>query len=100
MPGLWHAYCTWNSWSICGTGRAILDMTFGRELMDNAIVSRIRPISWKICVQGREEAEYVRVRLAAVKMTTTELERDRDLADPPVYSFVASYRHDSPLISE
>ena len=67
--------------------------------MDNAIVSRIRPISWKICVQGREEAEYVRVRLAAVKMNTTELERDRDLADPPVYSFVASYRHDSPLTS-
>ena len=67
--------------------------------MDKAIVNRIRPVSWKICIQGKEEAEYVRGRLAAVKLDTTECERDRDLVDPPVYSFVASYRHESPLTS-
>ena len=42
-------------WSICGTGRAILDMTFGRKLMDNAIVSRIRPISGRyVFKEGRK----------------------------------------------
>ena len=69
------------------------------RLVNKAIISRIRPISWKICIQGKEEAEYVRGRLAAVKLDTTECERERDLADPPVYSFVASYRHESPLTS-
>lgn len=67
--------------------------------MDKAIVNRIRPVSWKICIQGKEQAEYVRARLAAVKLDTTECERDRDLVDPPVYSFVVSYRNESPLTS-
>ncbi len=58
--------------------------------MDKATVNRIRPMSWKIFVQGKEEAEYVRNVLETVKLSSTECEQEPDLADPPVYSFIVS----------
>lgn len=67
--------------------------------MDKATVNRIRPMSWKIFVQGKEEAEYVRSVLGAVKLKSTECEQERDLADPPVYSFIVSPEVETPLTS-
>ncbi len=56
--------------------------------MNQAIVNRIRPMSWKICVQGKNQAEYVRSKLSELQMEATACEQERDLADPPVYSFI------------
>jgi hypothetical protein len=67
--------------------------------MQKAIVNRIRPASWKVCVQGKEEAEHVRGVLAAIKLESTECKQERDLTDPPVYSFVVSSQVDAPLTS-
>lgn len=67
--------------------------------MDKATVNRIRPMSWKIFVQGNEEAEYVRSVLAAMKLRSTECTQEPDLADPPVYSFIVSPEVQAPLTS-
>jgi hypothetical protein len=57
--------------------------------MSNVTICRIRPMSWKICVQGEGEAEYVRGVLTGAKLESTECRVEMDLAEPPVYSFVA-----------
>lgn len=67
--------------------------------MNKAIVSRIRPISWKICVQGEEQAEYVRSVLRQAKVASTDCRTEPDLTDPPVYSFIATPEMESPFTS-
>src|SRR5262245_20889468 len=67
--------------------------------MNKAIVNRIRPMSWKVCVQGKEEAEYVRSLLAATELDCSECDQEVDLVEPPVYSFIASPKIVSPLTS-
>ena len=68
--------------------------------MPEARIVRIRPISWKVSVQGKEEAEYVRGVLSGSRIGSTECEQEPDLTDPSVYSFVASTRLESPLTSQ
>ena len=68
--------------------------------MPEARIVRIRPISWKVSVQGKEEAEYVRGVLSGARIDTTECEQELDLKDPRVFSFVASARVESPLTSQ
>ena len=67
--------------------------------MHKSTVCRIRPVSWKICVQGKEEAEYVRGVLSGARIDSSECEEEHDLTDPLVYSFVASPKGESPLTS-
>jgi hypothetical protein len=68
--------------------------------MPETTIVRIRPVSWKISVQGKEEAEYVRGVLSGAHIETTECEQDLDLTDPRVFSFVASTQVDSPLTAQ
>jgi hypothetical protein len=68
--------------------------------MPEAKVVRIRPISWKVSVQGKEEAEYVRGVLSGARIDTSECEPARDLTEPRVFSFVASAQMESPLTSQ
>ena len=62
-----------------------------------AIVCKIRPISWKICVQGDKETEYVRQVLEASGAVRTPTAREPDLLDPPVFSFVMTPKAMTPL---
>lgn len=68
--------------------------------MREAKIVRIRPMSWKVSVQGREQAEYVREVLSGASIDSTNCEQEPDLADPRVYSFTASTRVESPLTSQ
>lgn len=68
--------------------------------MEQITISRIRPVSWKIFVQGQAEAEYVRRMLQGVQMATTALQEVPGLVDPPLYAFVVTPEAESPLTSE
>jgi hypothetical protein len=68
-------------------------MTEGR----NARITKIRPISWKICVLGREAAERVRQLLHENGVTTTQLAEEPGLSDPPLFSFIAALEVDAPM---
>lgn len=68
--------------------------------MDTARVVKIRPVSWKIYVQGAEQARHVRRVLNQVKIETTELQSEPSLIDPPVLSFMATAPEHSPFTQE
>ncbi len=62
-----------------------------------AVVNRIRPMSWKVFVQGREQAEYVRKVLEAMNLASSECAMEPSLSEPAVFSFVVSPSVESPL---
>jgi hypothetical protein len=66
-------------------------------IMTKATVCKIRPITWKICVQGCESAQYVRSVLERAGFQTTNSTREPDLLDPAVHAFVASPKGDTPM---
>jgi hypothetical protein len=69
--------------------------------MQQIMVSRIRPLSWKIYVQGEAEAEHLGSLLDQAGIDATHPERDpAALIEPPVYAFVASPRAEVPLTKE
>ncbi len=69
--------------------------------MQNVTVSRIRPISWKVFVQGESEAEYVGRMLEQAGVDVSRAEQDTTaLTEPPVYVLVASPKADVPLTQE
>jgi len=68
--------------------------------MSNVIINRIRPVSWKIYVQGKDGAQYVRGRLAEAQIESSEAIQERDLAEPPIYSFTATPKIDTPLTAQ
>ena len=68
--------------------------------MKTARVSKIRPVSWKIFVQGEAEAEYVRGLLFESRIHSTMPEREPGLSEPAVWSFIATAAGDSPLTTE
>ena len=63
-------------------------------------ISKIRPVSWRISVQGEDGTEYVRKLLAKMNFQTSEPTAEPGLTEPPVYSFVASSGEDAPLTPE
>jgi hypothetical protein len=65
--------------------------------IDKATVARIRPVSWKLCVQGEQQASYVRDVLSESRIECSDLQREPELQDPPVFSFVATPQPASPL---
>ncbi len=65
--------------------------------MKKAIVSKIRPVTWKICVQGEESAQYVRSVLEEAGCESTDVQQEIDLHDPGVYSFIATPKGNTPL---
>ena len=58
--------------------------------MDIARVIRIRPVSWRISVQGEQQAQHVRQVLQRMNVETSELEPEPTLTDPPVLAFLAT----------
>jgi hypothetical protein len=61
------------------------------------VVARIRPVSWKVCVQGHNAAEHVRRLLAESGCDCSKSLREPELQDIPIYSFSATPRTESPL---
>lgn len=65
--------------------------------MDKHRVVRIRPMSWKVYVQGRGAAEYLRERLREWSLGASEPEREPDLVEPSIYSFQVGFTQRTPL---
>ena len=63
-------------------------------------VCRIRPVSWKISVQGEEDAEYVRQILQAMGDGCSPSCPEPDLLEPPVFSFVMTSKGKTPLTAQ
>lgn len=68
--------------------------------MEQITISRIRPVSWKIFVQGEAEADYVRQMLQGLHMHTTAPKVVPSLVEPPLYAFIVTLDSDSPMTTE
>jgi hypothetical protein len=68
--------------------------------MPQSTVCKIRPVSWKICVQGEQAAQHVRSVLDRSGFDSTSLVREPDLHEPGTFSFIATPPKESPLNSE
>jgi hypothetical protein len=68
--------------------------------MTHSIVCKIRPVTWKICVQGEQSAQQVRSMLDRNGFDSTSLVQEPDLHDPGTFSFIATPPKESPLTSE
>jgi hypothetical protein len=67
---------------------------------DAAVVSRIRPVSWKVCVLGKAEADYVRGFLSGMRMDCSEIVEEPDLLDKATFCFVVTPSPETPLTAE
>jgi hypothetical protein len=65
-----------------------------------SIVCKIRPVTWKICVQGEQSAQHVRSMLDRNGFASTGLVREPDLHEPGTFSFIATPPQKSPLNAE
>ncbi len=63
-------------------------------------IPKIRPASWRVYVQGEQEAQFVRRVLGEAGIEVTEPEREPGLTDPPLYAVVATPQADVPLTQE
>lgn len=68
--------------------------------METIRICKIRPVCWKIYVQGKAEIEYVREQLRHLNIETTEPHAEPELIDPPLYSLCTHYDSDVPLTRE
>ena len=66
---------------------------------DKATVCRIRPISWKVFVQGKTGVEYVRDFLSSKHFACSEPAQEPELHDPPIFSIVVTLNPETPLIA-
>jgi hypothetical protein len=68
--------------------------------MSQSIVCKIRPVTWKICVQGEPSAQHVRDVLNRSGFDSTSVVREPDLHEPGTFSFIATPPKGSPLNAE
>jgi hypothetical protein len=67
---------------------------------NTALVSRVRPVSWKLYVQGKPAAEYVRGYLSGMRMDCSEPTMEPELHDTTLYSFVVTPNPETPLTAQ
>jgi hypothetical protein len=68
--------------------------------MSQSTVCKIRPVTWKICIQGEQAAQHVRSVLDRSGFDSTSLVREPDLHEPGTFSFIATPPKESPLNAE
>jgi hypothetical protein len=68
--------------------------------MDKATVCKIRPVSWKICVQGENAANYVRGFLSGMRFDCSDPKKEPQLHDPPIFGIVATASPETPFTAE
>lgn len=67
--------------------------------MEKSKIVRIRPISWKIFVQGQRQAQHVRELLQQHRFRTSDPTAEPDLLEPPVYGFTVTAADGTTLMS-
>jgi len=64
---------------------------------EKAMVAKIRPVSWKVCVAGEECTQYVRKILYEAGLDCSSPIREPDLQEPPLFSFIATPKAETPF---
>lgn len=65
-----------------------------------AVISKIRPASWRVYVQGEDEARYVCQVLEKAGIDTGVLQSQMGLTDPPLFAVVVAAKAQVPLTQE
>jgi len=68
--------------------------------MSKITISKIRPASWRVYVQGEQEARYVQHVLGEAGIDTAEPEHEPGLSDPPLYAVIAAPKAEVSLTEE
>jgi hypothetical protein len=68
--------------------------------MTKSTVCKIRPVTWKICVQGEAAMNYVQETLQQAGFEIAGSKEEPGLHNPSVYSFLATPKADTPVNSE
>lgn len=68
--------------------------------MSKITIPKIRPIAWKVYVQGEEEVRYVKDLLSSEGIGVAEPEQEPALTDPPLYAIVVAPKTEAPLTQE
>jgi hypothetical protein len=63
-------------------------------------ISKIRPVSWKIYVQGKRQVDYVGALLQQAGIDVGQPREEPGLTDPALYSIEATARADVALTEE
>ncbi len=67
---------------------------------DAVIISRIRPVSWKVFVPGKDAVAYLRGFLGGMRMDCSEPVAEPELHDTVIYSLVVTPNPETPLTAE
>ena len=68
--------------------------------MNKINIPKIRPASWRVYVQGEEEAKHVKQLLTEAGMDTSEPKQQAGLTEVPLYAVVAAPKNDVTLTEE
>ncbi len=63
-------------------------------------IPKIRPASWRVYTQGKQEAQYVSRVLREAGIDATEPEPEPGLTDPPLYAILAAPQAEVALTQE
>lgn len=68
--------------------------------MHTITIPKIRPASWKVYIQGEEEARYTGRILAEAGLQVTEPICEPGLDTPPLYSIIVTPKAEVPFTGE
>jgi hypothetical protein len=69
-------------------------------MMNTIAITKIRPVTWKIYVQGEAQAKYVSAVLQKSGIAVRQPDEEPGLTDPALYSIEATASADVPLTEE
>jgi hypothetical protein len=80
--------------------KGVTEMQSSETDSDAVIISRIRPVSWKVFVLGKAAADYLRGFLGGMQMDCSEPVEEPELHDTATFSLVVTPSLETPLTAE
>lgn len=80
--------------------KGVTEMQSSQMDSDAVVVSRIRPVSWKVFVLGKAAADYLRGFLSEMRMDCSEPAEEPELHDTATFSLVVTLSPETPLTAE
>jgi hypothetical protein len=86
----------------CAAGKikGVTEMQSSEMDSDAVVVSRVRPVSWKVFVLGKAAADYLRGFLGGMRMDCSEPVEESELHDTATFSLVVTPSPETPLTAE
>ena len=67
---------------------------------DAVVVSKVRPVSWKVFVVGKAGADYAREFLTGMRMDCSEPVKEPELHEGGIFSIVVTSRPETPVLAQ